>query len=209
MRYKHITVVDDDIDIHDYAAVDWAIAYRVNAGEDDIVIMPSTFGAGLDPSTRRRDRNPALFGTGKWNRVLIDATMNLDYDPDPDLGGARFPPKVWPDEADIAAVTQRWGEFNLKPLAKSMVGTVSFKPRQCPHAQIDRDWTRMLYERAIQRTAIQPFSLSGLATVAAATEARTQPGGTAIKSTQCLQRSNSAMLTRSRPEPLSRSRRKA
>ena len=66
VRYKHITVVDDDIDIHDYAAVDWAIAYRVNAGEDDIIIMPSTFGAGLDPSTRRRDRNPALFGTGKW-----------------------------------------------------------------------------------------------------------------------------------------------
>src|SRR3954470_2681495 len=59
VRYKHITVVDDDIDIHDYAAVDWAVAYRVNAGEDDVVIMPSTFGAGLDPSTRRRDRNPA------------------------------------------------------------------------------------------------------------------------------------------------------
>ena len=58
VRYKHITVVDDDIDIHDYAAVDWAVAYRVNAGEDDVVIMPSTFGAGLDPSTRRRDRNP-------------------------------------------------------------------------------------------------------------------------------------------------------
>ena len=26
VRYKHVTVVDDDIDIHDYAAVDWAIA---------------------------------------------------------------------------------------------------------------------------------------------------------------------------------------
>ena len=90
VRYKHVTVVDDDIDIHDYAAVDWAIAHRVNAGENDIVIMPATFGAGLDPSTRKRDRNPALFGTGKWNRVLIDATINLDYDPDPDLGGARF-----------------------------------------------------------------------------------------------------------------------
>jgi UbiD family decarboxylase len=116
VRYKHITVVDDDIDIHDYAAVDWAIAYRVNAGEDDIIIMPSTFGAGLDPSTRRRDRNPALFGTGKWNRVLIDATMNLDYDPDPDLGGARFPPKVWPTDSDVAAVARRWSEFGLKPL---------------------------------------------------------------------------------------------
>ncbi len=75
VRYKHVTVVDDDIDIHDYAAVDWAIAYRVNAGENDIVIMPSTFGAGLDPSTRKRDRDIALFGSGKWNRMLIDATI--------------------------------------------------------------------------------------------------------------------------------------
>ena len=113
VRYKHITVVDDDIDVHDYAAVDWAIAYRVNAGEDDIVIMPSTFGAGLDPSTRRRDRNPALFGTGKWNRMLIDATMNLDYDPDPELGGARFPPTVWPAEDDVRAATARWAQLGL------------------------------------------------------------------------------------------------
>ncbi len=114
VRYKHITVVDDDIDIHDYAAVDWAVAYRVNAGEDDIVIMPSTFGLGLDPSTRRRDRNPTLFGTGKWNRVLIDATMNLDYDPDPDLGGARFPPLVWPAQTDIDAAYARFDELGLE-----------------------------------------------------------------------------------------------
>jgi UbiD family decarboxylase len=118
VRYKHVTVVDDDIDIHDYAAVDWAIAHRVNAGENDIVIMPGTFGLGLDPSTRRRDRNPALFGTGKWNRVLIDATMNLDYDPDPDLGGARFPPTVWPSEEDVATVKARWGELGLDKLKR-------------------------------------------------------------------------------------------
>ncbi len=121
VRYKHITVVDDDIDIHDYAAVDWAIAYRVNAGEDDVIIMPSTFGAGLDPSTRKRDRNPALFGTGKWNRVLIDATMNLDYEPDPDFGGARFPPKVWPAEKDIAAAMARWKELGLDRTKKRRV----------------------------------------------------------------------------------------
>jgi 3-polyprenyl-4-hydroxybenzoate decarboxylase len=114
VRYKHITVVDDDIDIHDYGAVDWAIAHRVNAGEDDVLIMRSTFGAGLDPSTRKRDRNPALFGTGKWNRLLIDATMNLDYDPDPDLDGARFPPMVWPGKADADAAYARFAEFGLK-----------------------------------------------------------------------------------------------
>jgi 4-hydroxy-3-polyprenylbenzoate decarboxylase len=115
LRYKHIWVVDEDIDIHDYAAVDWAIAHRVNAGENDVVIMPATFGAGLDPSTRRRDRNAALFGTGKWNRVLIDATINLDYDPDPELGGARFPPTVWPAKDDIAKAHARWGELGLGP----------------------------------------------------------------------------------------------
>ena len=113
VRYKHVTVVDDDIDIHDYAAVDWAIAHRVNAGENDVVIMPATFGMGIDPSVRKRDRNPTLFGTGKWNRVLIDATMNLDYDPDPDYGGARFPPTVWPDKADIDKAYARWSELGF------------------------------------------------------------------------------------------------
>src|SRR5262249_19965379 len=113
VRYKHVTVVDDDIDIHHYAAVDWAIAHRLNAGENDVVIMPSTFGMGIDPSMRKRDRNPTLFGTGKWNRVLIDATMNLDYDPDPDYGGARFPPTVWPQADDIAKAYARWSELGL------------------------------------------------------------------------------------------------
>jgi 4-hydroxy-3-polyprenylbenzoate decarboxylase len=75
--------------------------------------MPATFGAGIDPSTRKRDRNPELFGTGKWSRVLIDATMNLDYDPDPDFDGARFPPRVWPQEGDVQAVQARWKELGL------------------------------------------------------------------------------------------------
>jgi UbiD family decarboxylase len=114
VRYKHVTVVDDDIDIHDYAAVDWAVAYRVNAGEDDVIIMPSTFGVGLDPSTRKRDRNIGVYGTGKWNRVLIDATKNLDYDPDPDFGGERFPPTVWPSPEDEKAARVRWKEFGFK-----------------------------------------------------------------------------------------------
>lgn len=121
VRYKHVIVVDDDIDIYDYAAVDWAIAWRVNAGEDDVIIAPSTFGAGLDPSTRRRDRNGALFGTGKWARVLIDATINLDFDPDPDLGGLRYPPTVWPSKENVEKAYARWEElgFGKPPETKS------------------------------------------------------------------------------------------
>jgi hypothetical protein len=45
--------------------------------------------------------------------MLIDATMNLDYDPDPDLGGARFPPTVWPAADDVAAARARWTEFGF------------------------------------------------------------------------------------------------
>src|SRR5262249_62097756 len=91
------------------------------------------FGMGIDPSVRKRDRNPTLFGTGKWNRVLIDATMNLDYDPDPDLGGARFPPTVWPDNDDIAKAYARWSEFGFgKPKGRGRCqrrsGRVAAKP---------------------------------------------------------------------------------
>ena len=46
LRYKHIWVVDEDIDIHDYGAIDWAFAYRVNAAEDDIVFYPGTLRLG-------------------------------------------------------------------------------------------------------------------------------------------------------------------
>jgi len=51
--------------------------------------------------------------SGKWNRVLIDATINLDYDPDPDFGGKRFPPTVWPAQEDVDAATARWQELGL------------------------------------------------------------------------------------------------
>lgn len=106
VRYKHVTVVDDDIDVHSYEAVDWAIAWRVHAGEGDVMIYPANWGAGLDPSVRRRDANVHLFGTGKWARVLTDATINLDYEPERD--GQRYPPTVHPAPEDMKRIEARW-----------------------------------------------------------------------------------------------------
>jgi UbiD family decarboxylase len=114
LRYKNIWVVDDDIDIHDYGAVDWAFAYRVNAAEDDIVFFPGTFGSALDPSTRLKFRDTNLYGTGKWCRVLIDATVNLDFEPEANYGGERYPPMVRPDQDDWALVERRWDEYGFK-----------------------------------------------------------------------------------------------
>ena len=46
--------------------------------------------------------------------MLIDATMNLDYDPDPEFVGARFPPLVWPAQAEVDAAKGRRAELGLK-----------------------------------------------------------------------------------------------
>lgn len=116
VRYKHVTVVDSDIDVHDYAAVDWAMAWRFNAGEGDLVEFPANWGAGLDPSVRARDSNVHLFGTGKWHRILMDCTINLDYEPGPD--GNRYPPTVHPGAPDSAKARARWTELGLDKWGK-------------------------------------------------------------------------------------------
>ena len=112
-RYKHVWVVEDDIDIASYEQIDWAVAHRVNAGEDGIVIFPGIFGSPIDPSTPLEDRNVAQLGTGLWNRVLIDATRNWKFEKRAEWGGERFPPTVRPAPEDEARVRERWEEYGL------------------------------------------------------------------------------------------------
>ena len=111
VRYKHVTVVDADIDVHDYDAIDWALAWRFNAGEGDLVVYPENWGAGLDPSVRARDSNVHLFGTGKWHRVLYDCTINLDYEPDSQ--GRRYPPTIHPEKEDAEGIRNRWAQLGM------------------------------------------------------------------------------------------------
>jgi len=94
-----------------YAAVVWAIAYRVNAGENALVIMPSTFGAGLDPSTRKpRPRHRAV-PAAEMERMLIDATIIWTMTPTRISGGARFPPTVCLHPRMSKPVRARWKEL--------------------------------------------------------------------------------------------------
>jgi UbiD family decarboxylase len=113
MRYKHIWVVDEDIDIHDYGAIDWAYAYRVNAAEEDIIFFPGTFGSAIDPSTRLKYRDAEFYGTGKWCRVLIDATVNLDFEGEEKYHGERYPTMVKPEPQDWELVERRWHEYGF------------------------------------------------------------------------------------------------
>ncbi len=63
---KRVVVVDEDVDVHDAEALEWAIATRVQA-DRDVIIVPGCRGSSLDPSRREDDDT-----TAKW---IIDATI--------------------------------------------------------------------------------------------------------------------------------------
>jgi UbiD family decarboxylase len=115
-RYKHVIVVEEDIDPAQDEQVEWAFAHRVNAGEGGVVIFQGIFGSPIDPSTPMEDRDVAQLGTGLWNRMLIDATRSWKAARRSEWGGERFPPTVRPAAEDEARVKARWLEYGLGDL---------------------------------------------------------------------------------------------
>ena len=75
---KQVVVVDEDVDVHDPQAVEWAVATRFQAGED-LVVVPGAQGSRLDPSAR----------DGRVDKMGLDATRPLGADPFRVHGGAR------------------------------------------------------------------------------------------------------------------------
>jgi 2,5-furandicarboxylate decarboxylase 1 len=63
---KHVVVVDPDVDVHDPAEVEWAVATRFQA-DRDLVVVPGAQGSKLDPST----------DDGVGAKMGLDATVPL------------------------------------------------------------------------------------------------------------------------------------
>ncbi len=78
----------------DYEQLDWAFAFRVNAGEGDVVIHPGTFGSVLDPSCRLEERDIYKYGGGKWTRMLFDATRNWEFERRKHWNDSVYPPII-------------------------------------------------------------------------------------------------------------------
>ena len=111
---KHLIVVDEDIDIFDEEALEWAMAYRVNAGMGDVILFPGTIGSMLDPSVPLEQRNIFKYGQGKWTRMLIDATKNWELERQEQYGGDIYPPlatDITPETEEL--ITRRWKEYGL------------------------------------------------------------------------------------------------
>lgn len=64
---KQVVVVDEDVDIHNSAEVEWAVATRFQA-DRDLLIVNNSQGSKLDPSTR----------DGVGAKMGLDATKPLD-----------------------------------------------------------------------------------------------------------------------------------
>jgi 4-hydroxy-3-polyprenylbenzoate decarboxylase len=113
--FKNVIVVEEDIDIRDWEAVEWAIAFRVNGGRDDVALVGPTFGSVLDPSTLPEDRNVPEYGTGKWTRMLIDATRSWEHPRNPDWNNNRWPELNKINPALEAKIAARWIEYGITP----------------------------------------------------------------------------------------------
>jgi 4-hydroxy-3-polyprenylbenzoate decarboxylase len=111
--FKNVMVVEEDIDIRDPAALEWAFAFRVNAAQGQLLTFGPTFGSVLDPSTPRQQANPQKYGTGCWTRLLIDATRNWEFEPNPDWGGRRYPPINTLPVPLEERIRSRWSEYGI------------------------------------------------------------------------------------------------
>lgn len=111
--FKHVMVVEEDVDIRNFEELDWAMAYRVNAGEGDVIMSGPTAGSVLDPGTQREERDALLYGTGKWHRMLIDATRNWDYRRWEEWDNNVFPPVNKMSIEDEELIRKRWDEYDL------------------------------------------------------------------------------------------------
>ncbi|MBI5445904.1 MAG: UbiD family decarboxylase [Deltaproteobacteria bacterium] len=110
--FKNVTVVEEDIDIHDNDAMEWAFAYRVDPKED-IVVFPYAPGSALDPSSDPQWHEAKGYIAGRWNRLLIDATRTWRFGRREAWRGELFPLMAAPSDAVKQRVEERWKEFGI------------------------------------------------------------------------------------------------
>jgi 2,5-furandicarboxylate decarboxylase 1 len=80
-----VVVVDEDVDIHNPAEVEWAVATRFQA-DRDLVVVPESQGSKLDPSTRNGvgakmgldATKPLSAGEMVFKRIRVPGEENVD-----------------------------------------------------------------------------------------------------------------------------------
>jgi UbiD family decarboxylase len=71
---KHVTIVDDDVDIYNPLAVEWAMATRFQ-GDKDMIVKKDQPGSSLDPSGKHEEGKKTL-----TTKIGFDATIPSNVD---------------------------------------------------------------------------------------------------------------------------------
>lgn len=110
---KIIIVVEEDVDIHNPAALLRAMLLHIDAAKD-VVVFPLQLG-GLDPAFSVEARDELRYGAGLQNKLLIDATVDWTTHPvNPEWAGRRLPPTCTEPVTEIVEmVRRRWQEYGL------------------------------------------------------------------------------------------------
>jgi 4-hydroxy-3-polyprenylbenzoate decarboxylase len=95
---KYVIVVDDDINVHDWSDVIWAISTRVDPKRDTVIIEETPFDY-LDFSSPK---------DGLGSKMGIDATGKM-----PPEVTRKWGEKIEMDEAVVKLVTGRWKEYGI------------------------------------------------------------------------------------------------
>lgn len=114
--FKHLFVVDDDIDPWDLGQVAWAMAWRMKAGED-VKIWRNHRGSPIDPRQEPEAK-------GYWDRVLFDCTRPFHWKPRSIWGSEgvnkgvplNFPPTSRPAQETIDLVNAKWDLYGIRPV---------------------------------------------------------------------------------------------
>ncbi len=120
--YKHVVVVDEDIDPWNMDMVNWSIAWRTRASED-IKVWKNHRGSRLDPRIPPEEK-------GFQDRVLIDATRPYHWPPREIWGSdgmgkgvpLKFPPTTRPATQGCLDVNKKWDNYGIEP-TKEYIGT--------------------------------------------------------------------------------------
>ncbi|MGH7832444.1 MAG: UbiD family decarboxylase [Candidatus Binatia bacterium] len=99
---KITIVVDDDIDIWDDFAVDWALSWRVRP-DKDVYIERDVQSVGLDPSQAPPSVPQHHPSRAVGSRIAIDATRKHEY-----------PPIALPPKEHLDLVASRWKEYRIE-----------------------------------------------------------------------------------------------
>ena len=99
---KFTVVVDEDIDVRDPFALEWALSFRV-CPHRDIQILKNTAAVHLDPATAPRDVSQEDPARHILSKVAIDATKKHAY-----------PPIALPPSDHLERVKSQWKDYGIE-----------------------------------------------------------------------------------------------